>query len=228
MKIVFPLIITGLITLNTSPAHANTIWNNGTPSGGTTNCDSSPDLCHGEPGNQGWTMYDDFVVSSDVTVTGMTYDSTFPNGSPSDYISSNWSIWAADPIATYVSGPLFSGNAVAVLSTDTSGTVTATQFTITGLSLDLTPGIYWLGYENVLQNDGADTVVVLSNGVAQPGYEQISDDGTTQFNYAGNTVFSIQGGAPPPPPPTPEPSGCILAGLGVVLFGARRAAQRVA
>lgn len=91
--------------------------------------------------------------------------------------------------------PLANGNAVAALSTDSSGAVTVTGFSGTGLNLDITtPRTYWLGYDKVLNRSAsAETRAVLSNRANLAGYEQTSNDGSVTFNESGNTVFAING-----------------------------------
>jgi hypothetical protein len=204
-------------------AYAGLIWSNGSAQSVSTNCDSSPDVCNGPNGNSGWTVYDNFEIDAASTITGFTFDSDFVAGDASDYLSTNWSIWEVDPLNLFGFPATATGNATATLATDSSGLVTVTSFTVTGLSLDLTAAdTYWLGYNNVLANDGAKTVAVLSNGADLPGYEQGSNDGNTndQFQESGNTVFSVQGtvdtdgGSGAPEPGSWMPAACGLACLG--------------
>jgi hypothetical protein len=228
MKITLTLVMVGLLAVSYSrTAKADSIWSNGQPLSISTNCDSSPDVCNGPAGNSGWTVYDNFNITTATTITAFSFDSFFLMGSPADYLSTNWSIWALDPITSLAFSfpPLASGNAVATLSTDSSGAVTATAFTVSGLSLDITtPGTYWLGFSNVLNSsDSAETLAVLSNGSNLSGYEQTSNDGQVTFNESGNTVFSINGALDSNSggggdPPTPEPSTWALAGLGLCYF----------
>jgi len=170
MKITLTFVMVGLLTVSYSrTAKAGSIWSNGLALQISTNCDSSPDVCNGLPGNSGWTIYGNFIITAATTITGFSYDSFFLVGSPADYLSTNWSIWAVDPITSLASSsPLASGNAVATLSTDSF----ATAFTVSGLNLNLTNvGTYWLGYDNVLNSsDSAETLAVLSNGSNLSGY----------------------------------------------------------
>jgi hypothetical protein len=223
MKMTMALVMVGLLTVCYSrTAKADSIWSNGLPLSISTNCDSSPDMCNGPAGNTGWTVYDNFNLTSATTITGFTFDSFFMMGSAADYLSTNWSIWALDPITSLAFSfpPLASGNAVATLSTDSSGAVTVTGFSVAGLNLDLTtPGTYWLGYDNVLSSsDPAATLAVLSDGTDLPGYQQTSNDGSITFGQSGNTVFAINGtldSSAGGDPAAPEPSTWALAGLGL-------------
>ena len=232
MKIIVPLVMSGLLlTVYTQPARAGLIWANGTPASITTNCDSSPDVCNGPAGNTGWTIYDDFTIGQATTISGFTYDSDFKVGSASDYITTDWSIWDVDPLNLLGFPALATGTATATVGTDSSGSVTVTSFTVTGLSVDLvSANTYWLGYSNVLQSDGAETVAVMSNDTTDlPGYEQGSDDGTVGFDKLGNTVFTVEGTADPAgggpgggDPPTPEPASWLLAAGAIGWLAKRR------
>jgi len=206
MKTLLSLVMVWLVPLVLpGTAVAGLIWNNGSVSSIGTNCDFTGNACPG--GDTGWTIFDDFDLTDEEVVSGLTYDSYFSAGNTSDYLSTNWSIWDNDPLGVFGSlGPVASGNAVATLSSDSDSTTT---FTITGLSSDLTAGTYWIGYENVVSG-AAVTYDVLSNGSSLAGFEQESDDQQNQFHEAGNTVFTIEGVAPPA---TPEPSSFWLAGL---------------
>jgi PEP-CTERM motif len=233
MKIIVPLVMAGLLFASyPRTAQADTvIWNNGAPLSISTNCDSSPDVCNGPVGNSGWTVYDNFSISAATTITSFTYDSSFLSGSASDYLSTNWSIWALDPITSleFSFSAFATGNATATLSTDSSGAVTATAFSVSGISVDLTTaGTYWLGYDNVLDSNASNpkTLAVLSNdSIDLPGYEQTSNDGTVAFDESGNTVFTISGTLDSAGggggTPTPEPSTWALAGLGLAYLAKR-------
>jgi len=229
MKITLPVVMIGLLTVSFSrTAKADSIWSNGLALSISTNCNSSPDMCNGPAGNTGWTVYDNFNITSATTISGFSYDSFFLVGSAADYLSTNWSIWATDPIGSLGSlPPLASGNAVATLSPDSF----ATAFTVSGLNLDLTtPGTYWFGYDNVLNSgDSAETLAILSDDATDlPGYEQASNDGSIMFNQSGNTVFSINGTLDAnSDPPTPEPSTWALAGLGLGYFIRRAVRSQV-
>ncbi len=211
-----------LISSYPQAARADQLWTNGLAASITGTCDSSPDQCHG---TSGWTVYDDFVVNDAVTIANFSFDSFFQAGSESDYVSTNWSIWNFDPVMSIQFGlgigPVASGNAVATLSTDYSGAVVVTDFSINGLDVDLDSGIYWLGYSNVMEDnaDNAYTVAVLSDDTTDlPEYEQVSNDNTVTFNKDGNTVFTVN--------TTPEPSAWALAGLGLAYFAKRRRIAR--
>jgi hypothetical protein len=172
MKITLTLVMVGLLAVSYSrTAKADSIWSNGVALPISTNCDSSPDVWNGPAGNTGWTVYDNFNMTTATTITGFWFNSFFLIGSPADYLSTNWSIWALDPITSLAFSfpPLASGNAVATLSPDSF----ATSLTVSGLNLDLTNvgtywtnvGTYWLGYDTVLNSsDSAETLAVLSNG----------------------------------------------------------------
>jgi hypothetical protein len=214
--------MSGLLLFGYSqPARAGLIWDNGIPASITTSCNSSPDVCNGPVGNTGWTIFDDFTLEQDTTIASLRYDSYFQVGGVSDYISTNWSIWEVDPLNVLGFPPLFTGNAVARVATDTRGAVTVSSFTLADLNVDLVDATtYWFGYSNVLQNDGAKTLAVLSNDTTDlPGYEQGSNDGTVGFDKLGNTVFSVE--------PIPEPTTWMLLAGAMGCIFARRMRTRL-
>jgi hypothetical protein len=190
-------------------AKADVIWSNGNATGVGSNCDFNGNPCPG--GDDGWTIFDNFDLSNDETVFGFSYVSDFSVGSAPDYLSTNWSLWQVDPLGPFNSiGPVASGNDVAVLTTNDLSVTTYT-FTVTGLSVNLAAGTYWLGYENVLAPDGAVTVDAKSDGTALPGYEEESDDQLYQFTYgSGNTAFTIEN--------NPEPGSLWLVALAGAAF----------
>jgi hypothetical protein len=210
MKVIVPLVITSLALLVIQgTAKADVAWSNGSVTGVGSNCDFTGNACPG--GDQGWTIFDNFDLSNDETVIAVSYVSDFSVGTPADYQSTNWSLWAVDPLGPFnFLGPVAMGNAVATLTTNDLSATTYT-FTVTGLAVDLIPGTYWLGTENVLAGDGAVTLDVMSNGTAVPGYEEQSDDKDYGFTYgSGNTAFEIQN--------NPEPGSLWLVALAGLAF----------
>jgi hypothetical protein len=214
MKVIVPLVMTCLALLVIpGTAKADVVWSNGNTTGDGGNCDFTGNPCPG--GDTGWTIFDNFDLSNDDTVSGFSYVSDFSVGSAADYLSTNWSIWAEDPLGFWTlyfnEGPMDSGNTVAALTTNDLSPTTYT-FTVTGLSLNLSAGTtYWLGYENVLAPDGAVTNDVLTDGTALAGYEEESDDKQYQFTYTtGNTAFTIE--------TNPEPGSIWLVALAGAAF----------
>lgn len=147
-------------------------------------------------GVSGWTVYDDFTLSTATTITGFTYNSIFTSGTVANYQSTIWSLWSSDPFLA--AGPDAQGTATAVLSPNVANT---TLFTVTGLNVLLDAGTYWLGVQNTL-SDNAITGAAASLGNGLPGYKQ-SDQlsgGCCKYNIAGdNAAFTIQGDAVPEP-----------------------------
>lgn len=217
MKNIVPLVMT-LMTVAVGPkaAKADIIWNNGNPLSISTTCNSTPDVCPG--GHTGWSVFDTFNVSDSSTVSGITFGGSFiGGGDASNYLSTNWSIWDEDPLGVFsFLGPIASGNTVAALSPIAVGADTATDFSITGLSVDLAPGTYWIGYQNVMDNSGTGTVAVLTDNTTDPDhqYELGSDDQAVQLQESGYTDFTIFGSLDSPPAPEPATwmMGCVAMG----------------
>jgi hypothetical protein len=201
--------MTCLVLVIPGAAEANAVWNNGDATAVGSNCDFTGGACPG--GDTGWTIFDNFNLSTADKVSGFSYVSNFLDGSAADYLSTNWSLWSVDPLGPFSSiGPVATGNSVATLDTNDLSLTTYT-FTITGLSVNLLPGTYWLGYENVLAGDGAVTLDVMSDGTALPGYEEQSDDQAYGFTYSsGNTAFTIDS--------NPEPGSLWLVALAGAAF----------
>jgi len=186
-----------------APAQAAVLWDNGTATGDSHVCDSTPANCGGAGG---WVIYDNFTLSSGAKVTGFTYNSYFEIGAT--YSGTNWTLWSSDPFTA--AGPVASGTVVAVLS---SGAAGSTLFTATGLDISLAPGTYWLGTTNIAD---ADTVTTRAsaNGNGLPGFKQTDQlpGGCCQFNRDGDTAFTIEGS-------TPEPATFSVLALGALLIG---------
>src|ERR1700722_16647391 len=118
MKVIVPLVMTGLVLLVIpGMAKADVAWSNGNVTGVGSNCDFTGNACPG--GDEGWTIFDNFSLSNDDTVIGFSYVSDFSVGSAPDYLSTNWSLWSVDPLGPFnFLGPVASGNGVAVLTTN--------------------------------------------------------------------------------------------------------------
>ena len=193
-----------------SAAQAGTLWDNNGPSGGANLCSSNANTC----GSNGWTIYDDFQLTAASTVTGFTYDSDFTSfGSVSDYVSTNWSIWSADPVSNFAAGPLVSGTSTGLNSVDA---VNFTLTTITGLNVNLGAGIYWLGIQNNVDN--GQITAYISSGTARLGRSSQSDNSGTFFNASNSDAsFTVQGNGAVPEPATWAMMLVGFGGLGAVL-----------
>jgi hypothetical protein len=182
-----------VVMLSMGSIHAGTIlWNNGPVTGDSRWCDSTPTLCGG---TGGWTGYDDFTVGAS-TITGFTYnDFIDDNGQTGDtYLGTNWSVWSSDPSTS--AGPIASGTSLAVL---TAGSLGSTLFTVTGLNVNLSGGLYWLGIQNI-----ADSQTLTdrgeSSGNGLPGFETGDEGGIFNF-LTGDTAFTIDGNSIASPEP---------------------------
>src|SRR5437016_1958760 len=153
----------------TWPAAASVLFDNGAAITSSNYCDQQNGQCLGV----GWNIYDDFTLSADSNVSGFTYNTYWDVGSSADYTGTRWSIWNGNPLINFGSGPLFSGD---LLGTVSAGHAGSTLVTVTGLNLDLTAGLYWLG---------------TSNDVRSPVSEDVNEDAShssdvTVYAYTNN------------------------------------------
>jgi hypothetical protein len=204
-------VVLGIALFVASSANATVLYDNGPVAGNAGACDQQTDNCGGD----GWTIYDDFQISAASTIDGFTYYSYPLTGDfTGDYTGTQWSIWGADPLHNYSSGPVFSGTTLGTASPEEDGSV---LITITSLNIDLSAGKYWLGTSNDMSNSNdITTYAFTNNGFADA--EQSTDAGV--FFNSGNladAAFTIDG---PGASAVPEPSSLSLLVLGLGLIAA--------
>jgi len=233
--------------------NAATLWNNGIGVGGgnSTLCDSGPNSC-GNTAATRLTIFDNFTVGSvGWVVNGFDFTDFFINAVDSNYKSTTWSIWNGDPLngGTLVATGTALKNVTASLtnpngSTCSTTTSCARNFQITGLSVFLTAGTYFLGTTNVV-DDGIfqySTQRALANGGPNAGQllgwsqsrgtmsgttagstwsPQLCSSTPTNNCQAGtNTAFDIDAQL------APEPGTWALMGLALAGLGAWRRRQK--
>jgi hypothetical protein len=197
-------------TLCVSAAQAAVLYENGPLSGSSGFCDQGPSGCGG---SGTWTYYDDFTLTSPSIVTGFDYTDWFYEGTPADYVQTNWSVWDSDPFTA--AAPLATGTTAATITPNGPPSVQY-LFTVTGvnpLNLVAPPGTYWLGINNTVRN-GAITTAAESTHL--PRNAKQSDGVTHFFNNYPDRAFRIYGNV------VPEPSAAALVFVGVVVIGCRR------
>ncbi|HYL34338.1 MAG TPA: PEP-CTERM sorting domain-containing protein [Bryobacteraceae bacterium] len=206
---------TALLALSAAVYADPVLWNNGAPTLNSFACDTNNSCVI-----PGWTVGDDFTLSSGATITGFTYNDFFTGGSSaSDYTGTAWNIWNGNP---------FSGGTV-VASGSTTGATSAglagtELISITGLNVLLSPGTYWLGIETQEAN-GAIWSRALSSDTGDykqwsgPTNDGGSGLGQDRFNLLGETAFTVEGNGTSA---VPEPSNVVLVGLGMAGMLVRR------
>jgi len=170
-------------------------------------CDSGVGQC----GGGSWTIADNFSLSTKSVVTGL--DTWNGYGNIGDYVSTNWSIWASQP--TGLTAPIASGNAVGTVSMDSGFMLAA----VSGLSVTLDAGSYWIGFSHQLTGATPWTYVTSLSG--QNDVIQLNGNYINTSNQT-DAAFRIHATA------VPEPSSLalIMGGLAVVGVAARRRAAR--
>ncbi len=194
------------------------LFSNGIHAGHSTNrCDSGPGVC---AGTGVWTIYDDFSLTSPATVTGFSFSDNLFSGTLADYLHTDWSLWASDPLESG-STASFSGTAVSTIFSEGNRDV---LLTVTGLNLGLNANTtYWLGTTNLFAKP-TTTSRNASTGHNLFGFKQ-SDGGSNRFDLEGDTFFEIFG-TNSAPSPTPEPASLLLFGTGLALAGVQRKVHR--
>ncbi len=204
-------------------ASADVLWNNGTTTGSGGLCNNDNFGCGG--GGLGWTIYNSFTLSTTATVTGLTYDSQFLSGLGS-YVSTNWSIWSSNPYISFASGPAYSGTVTGVNSADVQS---MTLTTITGLSVALTAGTYWIGLSNNLSGSDDESsygaVSTLNTGTST---YQLLGDGERLNNPVYQEAFTIDGTSGVSATPLPAALPLFAGVLGMIGLIAGRKKRKAA
>jgi len=202
-------------------ARADILYDTGpaTQNGGLCDQTTSGDGCGG---GGSWTIYGSFVLSSNSTVGGFTYNTYNSRGSmATDYTGTTWSIWNDNPFFNHASVPIDSGTTTGSLSAGAAGSILVT---VGGLDIDLAAGTYWLGTTN---DEDVSTDITAFASTSTPNVADTASqsdccgdfpnaplDGPA-FTIESPTVVTV-------PPSVPEPSSlailiAALTGLGVTL-----------
>ena len=189
------------LTLASVALHANAgvVFDNGPMVAVSTHCAETSGACGGQ-----WTVFDNFSLSGSTTVTGIGW-SVRAYGGRSDLRGVKAWIYSADPV--------LSGGVLLAQIPEQTGAPVANgalyDVMMSGLSIDLEPGTYWLGMQ-------IDTSVnYASVGAANPNAgtaTQWQNGGTGDRGFISEELsFKILGDIHP----IPEPNSLALLGFGL-------------
>lgn len=177
-------------------------------------------------GAQNWTIFDDFVIASNTTVTSIEYN-IFQNDA-ADYL--NTAVTILDGTGGVLGGiivPTFSAVASSIVSNGLETSNSNVRFgfthTITGLSLSLDAGNYFVGFSLF---NGSTVLTSIGSG---PGSGQTIGAGlfqNTNLHSGDHMAFKIFDGDAPEQ--VPEPSALALFGLGLLGLGLARRRRKAA
>lgn len=191
------------------------IFDNGLPVGNSNRCNSGPNSCGG---TGSWTIYDNFTLAAAATITGFANWNLGNSSNINDYGSTNWSIWSVTP---YNGGSaLYSGNSLAAVSSDLGFIKTS----VSGLSLNLSAGTYWLGINHQLTSPLYYASWTYASSSGGSGDAIQLDGGSWTFTNQPNLAFYVTA-SETPPVPEPETYAMLLVGLGLLSFTAKRRKQ---
>lgn len=139
-------------------------------------------------------------------MTGLDTWSTF--GQIGDYVSTDWRIWSGQP---GVDSPIASGNSVASVSLDGSNFLAA----VSGLSVSLDAGHYWIGYSHRLT--GSTPWTYVESATDQSTVLQLNGDAVNTSSLH-DAAFRIHATAVP----EAGTAAMMAMGLGMLGFAVRR------
>jgi len=161
-----------------------------------------------------YTIGDDFTLAAGAHVTGLTYNSynAETNGPLTTYVSTVYSIWNVNPSVNIGAVPIATGT---VVGTTSAGAANSTLITVSGLSIDLAAGSYWLGLSNNVSGD----VAVYAESAPQGNAFQLQSGGVVNALDIAEMAFTILGDTATA---VPEPASLALLGAGLLGLGAAR------
>ncbi len=206
-------VVLGLMTCG---AQAAVVYNNGAAASNSYRCAEDSGACSGT-----WTVFDDFTLSSATTITDIKW-TAYLYGGLGDYNGARAWVYSADPV--FANGALLA-TVVAQVGSPTRSSLGGDFYDIdlSGLSISLNAGIYWLGIQHDTTFNYA--TVACTASCSSGNSTQWQNGGAGVRNYdAKSYAFSLESNPVSNPISTPA----TLALLGLGLFGVGAASRKQA
>jgi len=160
-----------------------------------------------------WTQHDDLRLPYDFTELAIF--ATFPTS------ANPWS-WPP-PVASFTVAATRTPNGTPVIFQFLHGF----DYVVSGLSINLEPGTYWLAIRSQFPGGGATWDQTTGMAATIPGRYQFTDTGggpePPRFYPLENSAFRVLGTPSPSPSPVPEPPAVVYLALALGILVLRRA-----
>ena len=196
-------VVLGLMTCG---AQAAVLYNNGAAASNSSRCAEDSGACSGT-----WTVFDDFTLSSAATITDIKW-TTYLYGGLSDYNGARAWVYSADPV-------FGNGTLLATVVTQVGSPARSSlggnfyEIDLSGLSISLNAGTYWLGIQH--DTTASYATVACTTACRSGNSTQWQNSGAGMRNYdAVSYAFSLESNQ------ISTPATLALLGFGLIGIGA--------